>query len=428
MIKLNIPQKQFIDSKGKFNAFVGGYRSGKTLVGSYRLIKNGLLNPGIPQGYFAPTYPQISDIFYETIDDVAEMVGVACDIKLSTKEVTIYTRRGIYTKIKCRSMEHPGRIVGFDIAHALVDEIDCMNRKKADAAWKKIIARMSTVWATRQSNTVDVTTTPEGYGFVYDQFVKKPRENEAIKNLYTLTKASTRQNRKNLPDDYIDSLYASYPSNLVDAYIDGEFVNLTTGAVYPEFCRKQNHTDMTIKQADEIRGERSALFIGMDFNVNKMAACVFVRMGGRPYGVGEIIGARDTPDMINRIKARYPDRRIVVCPDASGKNRKSVNANETDISLLRQAGFGVDAGESNPYVKDRINSVNAMILNAKGERRLLINTDLMPETTESLEQQVYKDSGEPDKSNDKDHAPDALGYFIYQYWPINTKMSYIERM
>jgi hypothetical protein len=70
-------------------------------------------------------------------------------------------------------MEHPHRIVGFNIAHALVDEIDCMAIKKADSAWKKIIARMSTVWPTRAMNTIDVTTTPEGFNWVYRKFVKE---------------------------------------------------------------------------------------------------------------------------------------------------------------------------------------------------------------------------------------------------------------
>ena len=148
-LKLNKPQFEFIKHPKKFSAFVGGYRSGKTFVGCVRLCINALENPGIPQGYFAPTYPQIADIFYDTMPVVAEAFGLLADIVASKKRVYLRDNLGrCLSTIVCKSMEHPHRIVGFNIAHALVDEIDCMPIKKADSAWKKIIARMSTVWPT----------------------------------------------------------------------------------------------------------------------------------------------------------------------------------------------------------------------------------------------------------------------------------------
>ena len=128
----------------KFRAFVGGYRSGKTFLGCVRLCILSLQYPGIKLGYFAPTYPQIADIFYGTIEDVAEMFGMTVEIKSSTKEVSLFYHGEFHSLIKCRSMEHPSRIVGFDINHALIDEIDTMKKDKADQAWKKIIARLST--------------------------------------------------------------------------------------------------------------------------------------------------------------------------------------------------------------------------------------------------------------------------------------------
>jgi hypothetical protein len=61
--------------------------------------------------------------------------------------------------------------------------------------------------------------------------------------------ASTYENEANLPDDYIPSLRASYPPQLIEAYIRGQFVNLTSGSVYPNFDRKLNHTAETIRKA-----------------------------------------------------------------------------------------------------------------------------------------------------------------------------------
>lgn len=410
-LKLNKPQFEFISHPKKFSAFVGGYRSGKTFVGCVRLCINALEHPGIPQGYFAPTYPQIADIFYDTIPGVAEAFGLFADIVASNKRVHLRDQKGrCLSTIVCKSMEHPHRIVGFNIAHALVDEIDCMPIKKADSAWKKIIARMSTVWPGRDENTIDVTTTPEGFNWVYRKFVKELAANPSQRPLYGIVHASTRQNAKNLPKDYIPSLRESYPANLVDAYIDGQFVNLVSGSVYPNFCRRLNHTDETIRPGEE-------LHVGMDFNINRMAATVFVMRDGEPRQLDELTSLFDTPAMIDALLERFPGHKITVYPDASGKNRKSVNGSESDHSLLKQAGFTVRVNLANPLVRDRVLAVNAMLLNGEGVRRLKINTDKCPVTTQVLEQQAYNEKGEPNKDGTEDPA-DAFGYFVVHRFPI----------
>lgn len=410
-LKLNKPQFDFISHPKKFSAFVGGYRSGKTFVGCVRLCINALEHPRIPQGYFAPTYPHIADIFYDTIPVVAEAFGLVADIVPSNKRVHLRDRRGrLLSTIICKSMEHPHKIVGFNIAHALVDEIDCMPIKKADSAWKKIIARMSTVWPSREENTIDVTTTPEGFNWVYRKFVKELAADPAQKEFYGIVHASTRQNAKNLPKDYIPSLRRSYPANLVDAYIDGLFVNLTSGSVYPNFCRHKNHTNATIRPGEQ-------LHVGMDFNINRMAATIHVIRDGLPMLLEEATSLFDTPAMIAELKRRFPGHSITVYPDASGKNRKSVNGSESDHTLLRAAGFPVMVNPSNPEVRDRVLAVNAMLLNGEGHGRYLVNTDNCPVTTQVLEQQAYTDKGEPNKDGTEDPV-DALGYFIVQRFPI----------
>jgi ornithine carbamoyltransferase len=122
--------------------------------------------------------------------------------------------------------------------------------------------------------------------------------------------------------------------------------------------------------------------------------------------------------MIRILKERLGDRQIRVYPDASGGSRKSVNASVTDIQLLKAAGFVVSAPEANPPVKDRINAMNAMFCNAKGERRYHVNADTCPTCADNLEQQVWADNGEPDKTAGNDHTNDAGGYFIHRDFPL----------
>jgi hypothetical protein len=269
-------------------------------------------------------------------------------------------------------------------------------------------------------NGIDVTTTPEGFKFVYHQFVKAVRDKPELAKLYGIVRASTYDNEINLPDDYIPSLLQSYPAQLIEAYINGQFVNLQSGTVYAAYDRKLNRCRDTIQPGE-------TLYIGMDFNVGKMAAVIHVKRDGMPRAVDELVNGYDTPDMIRRIKERYwkhdgkdylPTCQIRVYPDASGDSRKSVRASETDIALLRQAGFQVLAPNSNPPVKDRINAMNAMFCNAAGERRYLVNDEMCPTYADSLEQQSWDDKGEPDKKTGHDHPNDAGGYFISFEYPV----------
>lgn len=406
IVQPNVPQLQFLQMRRKFRAFVAGFGSGKTVTGCMAQIDQFHEHPGVPQGYFAPTYPHIEDIFYPTVEEVAGWYGMHVKINKSKKLVKFYRGRYCYGTTICRSMDNPESIVGFKIGRALVDEIDVMKEDKATRAWRKIIARLR-VKKPGLINGVDVTTTPEGFKFTYKQFVEQVMKKPEVAQFYGLVQASTYDNEANLPDDYIDSLLASYPEHLILAYLNGQFTNLTTGTVYRSFDRKHNLTTERIQDGEP-------LHIGMDFNVNKMAAVVHVIRKGRPYALAEITKRFDTPDMIRAIKEKFPSRSISVYPDASGNSRKTNNASETDLSLLRAAGFHVVVNPSNPAVKDRINSMNQCL-----ERGYWINVETCPEYVEALEKQAYDDKGDPDKSGGYDHVNDGAGYCITKLYPIS---------
>lgn len=419
MPTLNVPQSRFLQMEHKFRGFIAGFGSGKTWVGCAALCRHFWEWPSINAGYFAPTYPQIRDIFFPTIEEVAFDWGMKVKTKESDKEVEFYSGRQYRGTAICRSMEKPQTIVGFKIGHALVDELDVLAATKAQQAWRKIIARMR-YKVDGLKNGVDVTTTPEGFKFVYQQFVKQVREKPALAGMYGLVQASTFDNELNLPDDYIPSLMESYPEQLIRAYLNGQFVNLASGTIYHAYDRKLNASAETVQPGEPI-------FVGMDFNVGKMSAVVHVKRLGLPHAVDEIMNGYDTPDMVQRIKERFwlydgtsyrPVREILIYPDASGDGRRSVNASVTDLQLLKQAGFRVVAPAANPPVKDRINAMNAMFSNAQGERRYRVNADRCPTYADCLEQQVWAPNGEPDKSQDNDHPNDAAGYFIHREFPI----------
>ena len=385
------------------NGFIH-HNSGKTFTGCLDQLIFFAKHPGTVQGYFGPSYPSIRDIFYPTMDEAASMMGFRTVVRESNKEVHFYRGRKYYGTTICRSMDRPETIVGFKIARGLADEIDTLKADKADKVWNKMIARLR-LKIDGVENGLGITTTPEGFKFTYNKFKRDPTES------YSMVQASTYENEKYLPPDYISSLRESYPSNLIDAYINGDFVNLEGGTVYRLFDRHKNNTDITETPND-------VLYIGMDFNVGKMSAVIHIEREGRPVAVDEIFGMLDTKEMIFEINRRYSGRQIRVYPDSSGKNRKSANASETDISQLKAEGYSVYYKSTNPAVRDRINAMNSMFCNGDGERRYLININRCPRYTDDLEQQVYNKQGEPDKAHDHDHMNDAGGYYIAYEFPI----------
>ncbi|MEI4473561.1 terminase large subunit domain-containing protein [Frigidibacter sp. MR17.24] len=405
-LRVSAPQGIFLSGLDtKFRAYVGGFGSGKTFVGCLDLGLFAGAHPGVAQGYFAPTYRDIRDTFWPTMDEAATLLGFRAKVKSADKEIELYRGRGYYGTIICRSMDEPGGIVGFKIARGLVDEIDVMAKDKATSAWRKIIARMRLV-VPGVVNGIGVTTTPEGFKFVYDTFKRAPKRD------YSMVQASTYENEAFLPPDYIQSLRDSYPQELIDAYLMGEFVNLTSGTVYRNFSRVRCRSSEVIRESEP-------LHIGQDFNVNAMASVVYVERPDGWHAVAELGGIVDTPALIDTIRAKWPGHHVTVYPDASGKSRKTVNASTSDIALLKQAGLTVRAKDSNPAVKDRILSMNTGF--EKG--RLWINDRACPRFADALEQQAYDKNGEPDKSSGHDHLNDAGGYPMVWLMPVRKPMA-----
>lgn len=409
---LTWPQYQFVISPAKFPAMIAGYGAGKTEAGILRTLQKKFAYPKQNVGYYLPTYDLVSQIAFPRFEALLSEHGYSYKLNETKKELTIAGMKG---KIIFRTMDHPERIVGYEHAHAVVDELDTLKTDKAAEVWRKIVARNRQKTPDGSRNTIGVATTPEGFRFVYDKWKRKPMVGSQI------IKASTMSNAKNLPEDYVQTLRDTYPDQMLDAYIEGDFVNMTQGSVYPEFDRVLNCAPLGIGIKP---GE--TLHIGVDFNVGQMAAVVHILRDGEAIAVDEFTGYLDTPALIAAIQARYQTdemkkahkaHRIIAYPDASGKNRKSNNASQSDIAQLKQAKFMVLARSTNPFVKDRVAAMNKLI--HKGGKRLYkVNVDNCPHYTECLEKQAYDKNGEPDKTSGFDHLVDAGGYFVAYRFPI----------
>lgn len=403
-LSLSGPQFDFVTAPEQFPAMVAGFGAGKSHAAILRAMRLKLEYPSLNIAYYLPTYDLVRHIGFPRFSEQLESLGI--DFQLNRADAVIHVRNA--GQIIFRTMDTPERIIGYEVADSLADELDTLPTEKAREVWVKIISRNRQKKPDGRMNTVGVATTPEGFRFVYERWKKSPAEG------YRIIKASTMSNAANLPAGYIDSLRASYPSSLLQAYLDGEFVNLAAGSVYAEFDRALNATAERVRSGD-------TLHVGMDFNVAHGAAVVHVLRGDSPHAVYEYTDVFDTPAMIALLKRDWSGHSILIYPDASGGNRKSNNASESDLSLLKQAGFRICANPANPAVKDRVLSVNAMI-HKDGRRRYRVNPETCPNLVESLEKQAYNKHGEPDKAGGFDHVLDAAGYFVTYRYPIAKRV------
>jgi hypothetical protein len=305
-----------------------------------------------------------------------------------------------------RSYDRPERIIAYEVAHSIADELDTLPKDKAAFVWRKISERNRQTC--RGINTIGNVTTPDqGYsGFTYARWGKSPSSD------HHLIKAATASNPF-LPDGYIEQIRANYDPVLADMYLNGEFVSLHQNKVYHFFDRNRHHTDRTIQ-----KGER--LHIGLDFNIGGCCAVAFAIDGKNPIAVDEFV-SHDTRDFVNNL-TRYKGHSLTVYPDASGKAGRT-NASLSDIGIIEQAGIQVDAPRSNPGVRDRVNAVNALL----AHERLMINTNKCPNLTDALEMQGYDKKGEPEKYDEHpaiDDWVDGFGYFLHRRYQINKPVVY----
>jgi hypothetical protein len=164
---------------------------------------------------------------------------------------------------------------------------------------------------------------------------------------------------------------------------------------------------------DNVREDKTPgrLIAGMDFNVSKMVCVVGHDHGEHLHFFKEIILKNaNTYSMVDELKRQRLNP--VIYPDATGASRKT-SASESDHSILRRAGFTVVSPNVNPYERDRINAVNGLLRNAKGNVRLTVDPSCK-ELIADLEQVVYDSYGKIDKSNlERTHASDAMGYPVF---------------
>ncbi|HLK68860.1 MAG TPA: hypothetical protein VKU19_35760, partial [Bryobacteraceae bacterium] len=225
----------------------------------------------------------------------------------------------------------------------------------------------------------------------------------------------------------------------------GEYLSIFSGAAYFSFDRKLN-----VRPLQYMPGVPLAW--SLDFNVNPMCSVISQLiditdradvLSGRQRKVIHVLDEIVLPDAdINAACAAFVRRTepyqaygmltVYLYGDSAGNSRS--HAGPSDWQLVQdyfrndnRFQFVKKVPAANPLVKDRVNAVNAMTLNARGERRLFLDPGAK-ELIQDLEQVVWRAdrggniTGELDKRDpSRTHVSDALGYMVNVECPLREQ-------
>lgn len=419
-ISLTPSQAKFLELKEAYTLFCAGYGSGKSYLMGLMVVLDAMHSKDATIGVYEPEKKHIRTVAYPAVSYWLDEFNIK--YHYNKNESVIYVDSPGVGNIMFFPMDNPATLVGYETYRSHIDEFDTLEEEKASEIWARILGRNrknpkdlpddEKIYSEHKkiyeaNNKIRAYSTPEGFKFCYKKWKKNKLPNHAIVH------GCSKENPA-LPSNYFAEMEAQYTKEQLDAYLNGQFVNMTSGTVYYAYDREMHKSRETILP-------REPLYIGMDFNVNNMSATVYVkRKGGQEWhAVEELHGLRDTPDMIDIIEDRWASRghRITCYPDATGVKRQSTNASTSDIAMLRQAGFFIRARSTNPRVKDRIAATNKAFEN----RALLVNELNCPQVAACFEQQAYDKNGEPDKKSGLDHQNDASTYPIAYELPIKKR-------
>lgn len=381
-LELSKSQYDFVYAPEAHVLFCGGVGSGKTFGGAAWTLTMAQKYPMVRGLITANTHSQLQKA------TLAELFSL-CD-KLKIKYRYLINQNRVFigeAEILCYTMEKPENLAGPTVGWWWADESAFYRRLAFDKGSARVRDK-------RGPCTIRMTTTPNGFNWLYEHFVENPADYKRV--IYS----NTKDNAANLPDTYIHQLKEQYDTKMAKQELDGQFINMNSGQVYYGFDRNKHVKNVEVMPNDLI-------MVGLDFNVHPLCGVFIAKRGEMIYVVDELyLENSNTFKAAKEIIKRYPTRYMQVVADETG-NRRRTSANHTDHEIIRRSGLDL-LKFRNPSVKDRYNNMNRLF-----EKNYIKIHPRCKHLIKDLEQLTH--------DNDDDmlsHISDAFGYVTWKINPL----------
>lgn len=382
-----------------------GRGSGKTELARRRVVRMLCVKkPWIDPLYFyaLPTYPQARRVAWEPILNLVPKDWI---LKVSASSMVIHTV--FNTKLYVVGMDKPARIEGVQWDGGVIDE-SCdqkpgvFNRSVMPAlshrdgwCWRIGVPKRYGVGAAEFKGICDIGASGEDPDVVTHAWpsgdIIPEDQLEAARRILD-------------PRDFNEQYNASWET--------------AGGLIFYAFDAEKN-VDRQISY-----DAQKPILVGSDFNVDPMCWVIGHRTDNGIQIFDELfIRNSNTPHALDELYRKYGKHSggWEFFGDAAARQRKTSAAQSDYLHIRNDDRFRsrrIYYSKKNPRIADRLAATNALLCNAKGERRLMIH----PKCThliDDLKARAYKEgTREPDDYADIGHMTDALGYPVHRMFPI----------
>ena len=219
---------------------------------------------------------------------------------------------------------------------------------------------------------------------------------------YVLMRARTRDNIY-LPKDYVESMYSIYNETERKCLLEGEFVSIDSGLVFPDYNPEKNKLDVDLYE--HCRDSKVTIYIGQDFNGFGNNAVAFAIISGAIIAIKdyEFPDIRRAPEVF---RYDFPTSEILWIPDMTYKEHFVEFKKELRIFNIKIA-----YRSCNPLVGDRNFACNKLFV----AQRLFICPMCKGMENTLMTWQKDPKTGQPSKGGKgaPDHKGDCMGYVIH---------------
>jgi hypothetical protein len=410
-------QRRMYNDLHRFIVCSAGRRARKTLLFSRKLLINALEVPRTRYFQGAPTRPQAKSIFWERLKRETTELRRGYPVETELK-ITLLNGSEIHVV----GLDKPERIEGQPWHGCHITEFGNLKQ----GAWGEHIR--PTLSDTGGFAYLDGV--PEGINHYYDLalFASGGSIPQSAPKVGAYSENNEWCYYNWFSEDVLDQAEIDAAKQELDERTyrqeyQGAFESYE-GLAYWAFSNDNMRAVEYHKPNPAVNFQGEHVHIGMDFNVDPMTAVFCHIRSNDILQFGEAyLGNSNTYQMVEHINERFPIGNITIYPDSTGKARES-NATESDIAILRKAGYIVKARSINPQQKDRINAVNSKLKAGDGKPHFFINPKTCPKTINDFNKVESLADGRLNKDQEKTglvHISDAAGYLISYLFPVRQR-------
>ncbi len=397
--RLHRGQMSIYTDDTRFRVVVAGRRFGKTHLLRAELRRQAAKKRNANVWYVAPTYGMAREIMWDALKGSIPEEWVR---KYNETLLKCHLVNG--SVITLKGADRPDTLRGVGLDFVGLDEYQDFR----PFVWDQVLRP---TLATTQGGALFIGT-PKSYNHFYELYKKgqrqKHRKNPEWKSWQFPTimspfvpTAEVEQAKRDLdPRTFRQEFMATFET--------------MSGRVYYAFERNKHVGNHPFNP-------KLPIWVGQDFNINPMSCAIMQpQPNGEVWVVDEIVlfnsNVSEVCDVLEQRYWRYQDQ-ITIFPDPAGGSRQH-SRGESSLDIFRERGFTrILHHRKHPFVQDRINAVNSMLYSADGSIRMRVD-EKCRNVIEGFEQVIYKEnSNEVDKSLNKEHVLDGLGYCIEYNFP-----------